>query len=149
MKYSVPRNSRQKAQRKALLASTRLRISSSQEHPKHGESCKIQGAVKELPISERIHGITVYAAPPEDTTKGAIHNVPASDSDENITRSLVYKRNPAIFQARRMGRTKSAVIVFETDVVSYHIFYRGADIDVTCIRRDARYASLRQPRPPD
>lgn len=84
-------------------------------------------AIKELPIGEQIHEVTAYAAPPEDTTKGVIHNIPASDSDEDISRSLVYKRNPTILQARRMGRTNSVVIVFEGEAVPYYVYYRGAE----------------------
>lgn len=39
------------------------------------------------------------------TSNGVIHNIPASDSDHHITRSLVNKGNPKILQAKRNCRT--------------------------------------------
>ncbi|KAG0434366.1 hypothetical protein HPB47_019156 [Ixodes persulcatus] len=84
-------------------------------------------AVKELRFGEKSYNVTAYAAPPEDTVKGIIHNIPEYDSAEDITRSLIYKKNTTILQARRMGRTNSAIIVFEGTKVPYYVYYRGAE----------------------
>ncbi|KAM7299739.1 hypothetical protein ISCGN_020305 [Ixodes scapularis] len=84
-------------------------------------------AVKELRYGEKSYNVTAYAAPPEDTVKGIIHDIPEYDSAEDITRSLIYKKNSTILQARRMGRTNSAIIVFEGTKVPYYVYYRGAE----------------------
>lgn len=84
-------------------------------------------AIKELYFQEKSYKVTAYAAPPEDTVKGIIHNIPEYDSDEDITRSLLYKKNPTILQARRMGRTNSVIIIFEGTTVPHYIYYRGAE----------------------
>ncbi|KAM7315714.1 hypothetical protein ISCGN_005497 [Ixodes scapularis] len=84
-------------------------------------------AVKELRYGEKSYNVTAYAAPPEDTVKGIIHDIPEYDSAEDITRSLIYKKNTTILQARRMGRTNSAIIVFEGTKVPYYVYYRGAE----------------------
>lgn len=84
-------------------------------------------AVKELHFGENSYKVTAYAAPPEDTVKGIIHNIPEYDSADDITRSLVYKKNPTILQARRMGRTNSVIIIFEGTTVPHYIYYRGAE----------------------
>ncbi|XP_077558194.1 uncharacterized protein LOC144173813 [Haemaphysalis longicornis] len=84
-------------------------------------------AVKELHFGENSYKVTAYAAPPEDTVKGIIHNIPEYNSADDITRSLVYKKNPTILQARRMGRTNSAIIIFEGTTVPHYIYYRGAE----------------------
>lgn len=83
--------------------------------------------VKALHIGGKMYEVTAYAAPPEDTVKGVIHNIPDYDSAADITNSLVYKKNPTILQARRMGRTNSVLIVFEGKTVPHYIYYRGAE----------------------
>ncbi|KAH9377951.1 hypothetical protein HPB48_011935 [Haemaphysalis longicornis] len=55
-------------------------------------------AINAIPIGEHLHEVMAYAAPPEGTSKGVIQNIPASDSDDDITRSLVNKRIPKILQ---------------------------------------------------
>ncbi|KAH9375632.1 hypothetical protein HPB48_003295 [Haemaphysalis longicornis] len=105
------------------------------------ESAAKYTAIKAIPLGENFREVMTYAAPPEDTSKGIIHNIPASESDDNTTRSLLNKRNPKILQARRRGRTNSAVIVCEGEAVPYFVYYRGADnIGVICIRRSVSYA---------
>ncbi|KAG0425386.1 hypothetical protein HPB47_027444 [Ixodes persulcatus] len=57
-------------------------------------------AVKELHFGGKSYKVSAYAAPPEDTIKGIIHNIPEYDSAEDITRSRIYKKNTTILQAR-------------------------------------------------
>ncbi|KAG0416217.1 hypothetical protein HPB47_006604 [Ixodes persulcatus] len=73
--------------------------------------------VKGLRFGEKSYNVTADAAPPKDTVKWIIHNIPEYDSAEDITRSLVYEKNTMILQARRMGRTNRAIIVFEGTTV--------------------------------
>ncbi|KAL1447416.1 hypothetical protein MTO96_044302 [Rhipicephalus appendiculatus] len=66
--------------------------------------------------------------PPENTAKGVIHNIPSYDCPENISASLVNDRNPTILQAlRRMGKTNTALILFDGDQVPFPVYYRGAE----------------------
>ncbi|KAM7300090.1 hypothetical protein ISCGN_020654 [Ixodes scapularis] len=51
-------------------------------------------AVKELRYGEKSYNVTAYAAPPEDTVKGIIHDIPEYDSAEDITRSLSIRIKP-------------------------------------------------------
>ncbi|KAG0422622.1 hypothetical protein HPB47_001561 [Ixodes persulcatus] len=83
--------------------------------------------VKELHFGEKSYSVTAYVTPPLDTIKGIIHDIPEYDSGEDITRSLIYKKNTTILQARRMRRTNSAIIVFEGTKVPYYVCYRGAE----------------------
>lgn len=84
-------------------------------------------AIQELRIGDNTYKVSAYAAPPEDTVKGVIHNIPDYDGAEDISRSLLYKKNPTILQARRMGRTNSVLIVFEGSKVPHYVYYRGAE----------------------
>lgn len=84
-------------------------------------------SISEICIAGRNYQVTAYAAPPEDTAKGVIHNIPDYDTAEDITRSLVYSKNATILQARRMGKSNSVVIVFEGNNVPYYVYYRGAE----------------------
>ncbi|KAH9372568.1 hypothetical protein HPB48_020858 [Haemaphysalis longicornis] len=83
--------------------------------------------ITKLSIGAQTLEITAYVTPPEDCTKDAVHNIPAEDSDDDMTHSLVYRRNPKILQARRMRKTNSAVIVFDGDEVPYFVYYRGEE----------------------
>lgn len=83
--------------------------------------------LRELRFGEQSYAAAAYTAPPEDTAKGVIHNIPSYDTADDITRSLVYKKNPTILQARRMGKTNSVIIVFEGHRVPYFVYYRGAE----------------------
>ncbi|KAG0410373.1 hypothetical protein HPB47_012518 [Ixodes persulcatus] len=77
------------------------------------DRAKKYNSISKICIAGKTYEVTGYAAPPEDTAKGVIHNIPDYDTAEDITRSLVYNKNPTILQAQRMGKTNSAVIVFE------------------------------------
>ncbi|KAH9370535.1 hypothetical protein HPB48_012523 [Haemaphysalis longicornis] len=68
-----------------------------------------------------------YTAPPDNTSKGVIHNIPYYDTADDITRSLVYSKNPTVLQARRMGKTNSVLIVFDGPLVPFYVYYRGAE----------------------
>ncbi|KAG0415526.1 hypothetical protein HPB47_007307 [Ixodes persulcatus] len=77
------------------------------------DRAKKYNSISKICIAGKTYELTTYAAPPEDTAKGVIHNIPDYDTAEDITRSLVYNKNPTILQAQRMGKTNSAVTVFE------------------------------------
>ncbi|KAG0412357.1 hypothetical protein HPB47_010497 [Ixodes persulcatus] len=81
------------------------------------DRAKKYNSISKICIASKTYKVTGYAAPPEDTAKEVIHNIPDYDTAEDITRSLVYKKNPTIIQAQRMGRSNSAVIVFEDNKV--------------------------------
>ncbi|KAH9366935.1 hypothetical protein HPB48_021286 [Haemaphysalis longicornis] len=91
------------------------------------ERAEAYNNITTLKIKEHDHQIVAYATPPEECTKGVIHNIPSEESEEMISRSLVNKRNPTILQARRMGKTNSVVIVFEGEKVPYFVYYRGTE----------------------
>ncbi|KAM7290262.1 hypothetical protein ISCGN_026909 [Ixodes scapularis] len=91
------------------------------------DRAKKYNPISKICIADKTYEVTAYAAPPEDTAKGVIHNIPDYDTAEDITRSLVYNKNPTILQAQRMGKTNSAVIVFEGNTVPYYVYYRGAE----------------------
>ncbi|KAH7970581.1 hypothetical protein HPB49_011149 [Dermacentor silvarum] len=86
--------------------------------------CELQ---PELQIGDTHYEATAYAAPPADTYKGVIHNIPGYDTAKDITKSLIYKKNPTILQARRMSNTNSVIIIFEGPKVPFYVYYKGAE----------------------
>ncbi|KAH9382061.1 hypothetical protein HPB48_016508 [Haemaphysalis longicornis] len=70
-------------------------------------------ALTEIRIYDKTYEIRAYATAPKDTTKGVIHNIPYYDSDEDTNKSLKYSENPTIQTAQRIGKTNSAIIIFE------------------------------------
>ncbi|KAH7979720.1 hypothetical protein HPB49_010693 [Dermacentor silvarum] len=83
--------------------------------------------LEEIRIGNQTYAAAAYITALEDTSKGVIHGVPESESQEVIEKSLVTERNPTILHARRMGRTNSIVIVFEGTHVPHYAYYRGAE----------------------
>ncbi|KAG0427807.1 hypothetical protein HPB47_025169 [Ixodes persulcatus] len=84
--------------------------------------------IRELPVGGASYEAMAYATPPDNTSRGVIRNIPDYDTPEDITRSLVYKKNPTILQARRLGKSSSAIILFEGGKVPFYIYYRGAEM---------------------
>lgn len=66
-------------------------------------------------------------ATPEGTSKGVMHGIPAYDTPEAITASIVTPANHKALQARRMGTTSTAIIVFDGYKVPPYIYNRGAE----------------------
>ncbi|KAH7965677.1 hypothetical protein HPB49_009734 [Dermacentor silvarum] len=96
--------------------------------------CKLE----EIRIRYQTYAAAAYMTVPEDTSKGVIHGVPESESQEVIEKSLVTDRNPTILHARRMGCTNSIVIVFE-----------GTHVPTTCTttaHNTAAYCTRRSPK---
>ncbi|KAG0434651.1 hypothetical protein HPB47_018970 [Ixodes persulcatus] len=69
--------------------------------------------IRESPLGGASYKAMAYATPPDNTSRGVIRNIPDYDTPEDITRSLVYKKNPTILQARRLGKSSSVIILFE------------------------------------
>ncbi|KAH7942342.1 hypothetical protein HPB49_023153 [Dermacentor silvarum] len=82
---------------------------------------------EEIRIGQHTYAAVAYITAPEDTSKGVMHGVPESESQEDIEKSLVTNRNLTILYARRMGRTNSIVIVIEGAHVPHYVYYRGAE----------------------
>ncbi|KAH9364425.1 hypothetical protein HPB48_000162 [Haemaphysalis longicornis] len=57
------------------------------------ERAAMYNRITELSIGRQTHEITTYVTPPEDCTKGVIHNIPVEESDDDITQNLVYTTN--------------------------------------------------------
>ncbi|KAH7940543.1 hypothetical protein HPB49_001663 [Dermacentor silvarum] len=72
-------------------------------------------------IGNQTYAAVAYITTPEDTSKGVIHRVRESESQDLVEKSQVTDRNPTILYARRMGRTNSIVIVFEGTHVPHYV----------------------------
>lgn len=84
--------------------------------------------IRELSVHGSTYEAMAYAAPPDNTSRGVIRNIPDYDTPDDITKSLVYRKNPTILQARRMGKSSSVIILFEGNKVPYYVYYRGAEM---------------------
>ncbi|KAG0433795.1 hypothetical protein HPB47_019605 [Ixodes persulcatus] len=80
-----------------------------------------------LRIGEENYPLATYVADPANTSRGIIFDVPEYDTPENISRYLIdYNHDPAILHARRMGKTNSVQIVFDSPEVPHWVSYHGA-----------------------
>ncbi|KAH9371001.1 hypothetical protein HPB48_016990 [Haemaphysalis longicornis] len=88
---------------------------------------KMYSSIAQITVGTSSHGISAYIAPQEGTAKGVIYNVPDTDDEDTITRSLVNTRHPTVLQARRPSTTHSVIIAFEHGEVPYFVYYRGTE----------------------
>ncbi|XP_040078044.1 uncharacterized protein LOC120849855 [Ixodes scapularis] len=80
-----------------------------------------------LRIGEENYPPATYVADPANTSRGIIFDVPEYDTPDNISRYLIdYNHDPAILLARRMGKTNSVLIVFDSPEVPHWVSYHGA-----------------------
>ncbi|KAL1444847.1 hypothetical protein MTO96_006850 [Rhipicephalus appendiculatus] len=93
----------------------------------HLSNAEIYSRISKLQVETETYDVRAYVTSPENTAKGVIHNIPSYDSPEDISASLVNDRNPTILQARRMGKTNTALILFDGVQVPFHVYYRGAE----------------------
>ncbi|KAH9378817.1 hypothetical protein HPB48_016467 [Haemaphysalis longicornis] len=96
---------------------------------------EICNANDSLSLHDREYPATSYAACPEGTSKRVIHRILPYDSPEDITARVIHLGYPTALQARRMGRTNTALIVFERFRVPHYLYYRGAEYRCNIHRR--------------
>ncbi|KAG0416214.1 hypothetical protein HPB47_006609 [Ixodes persulcatus] len=66
-----------------------------------------------IEVTGRQYPVATYVVAPDGTVKGVMHGIPAEDTDDIITTSLVHPGNPSIVQARRMGQSNWVIILFQ------------------------------------
>ncbi|EEC06276.1 hypothetical protein IscW_ISCW003520 [Ixodes scapularis] len=71
------------------------------------------GAITKLRIREREYEASAYRAAPENTSKGLVRGISKDETQADIVRSLVTKRNPSVLHAKRMGNTDNVIVLFE------------------------------------
>ncbi|KAH9378797.1 hypothetical protein HPB48_008105 [Haemaphysalis longicornis] len=64
------------------------------------ENAKKYCSIEEIHVGNQTYATTAYVTPPDDTSKGVIRNILPYDTPEDITKSLVNWKSPAILQAR-------------------------------------------------
>ncbi|KAG0423032.1 hypothetical protein HPB47_001180 [Ixodes persulcatus] len=109
--------------------------------------------IRELPVGGASYEAMAYATPPDKTSRGVIRNIPDYDTPEDITRSLEYKKNSTILQARRLGKSSSVIILFEGGKKKHEICKTcgkvGHRTDV-CPKPDTTYCKVRgMQKPPE
>ncbi|KAG0421638.1 hypothetical protein HPB47_002466 [Ixodes persulcatus] len=72
------------------------------------QSCPLWEKIDQIMIGDQAHGINAYTTPPEGSAKGVIHNIPGTDSDEDITRSLQQAKSDDITGTEARDRSESS-----------------------------------------
>ncbi|KAM7312497.1 hypothetical protein ISCGN_009402 [Ixodes scapularis] len=85
------------------------------------------GEVHSISLKGQTYEVVACAIPPDDTIKGVIHGIPDEDSEQDVLNNLVTARNPNVLHARRMGRSKSAVVLFKGQKVPFWIMYGNVE----------------------
>ncbi|KAH7945719.1 hypothetical protein HPB49_014505 [Dermacentor silvarum] len=83
--------------------------------------------ISKLRMGDKEYDASAYEAAPENTTKGIIRGILDEDTPEDIERHFVNEHNPTLSQAKGMGKTANAIVVFEGNVVPHYIYYNGTE----------------------
>ncbi|KAG0431194.1 hypothetical protein HPB47_022015 [Ixodes persulcatus] len=98
------------------------------------------GGVHSMSLKGQTFEVVAYAIPPYDTIKGVIHGIPDEDSEQAVLNNLVTARNPNVLHARRMGRSKSAVVLFKGQKVPFWIMYGNVEYKCNLYKKRSKYA---------
>ncbi|KAH7935502.1 hypothetical protein HPB52_009301 [Rhipicephalus sanguineus] len=87
------------------------------------DRAKRYGAISKLRIGEREFEASAYRAAPENTSKGLVRGISNDESPEDIVKSLITQRNPAVLHAKRMGNTDNVIVLFDGFYVPRYVYY--------------------------
>ncbi|KAG0421242.1 hypothetical protein HPB47_002852 [Ixodes persulcatus] len=99
------------------------------------------GGVHSISLKGQTYEVVAYAIPPDDTIKGVIHGIPDEDSEQDVLNNLVTARNPNVLHARRMGRSKSAVVLFKGQKVPFWIMYGNVEYKCNLYKKKIEMAT--------
>lgn len=92
--------------------------------------------IQSLTLKNKLYEIATHVSAPGNTVMGVIFNIPEEDTPEEITRSIL-EYNPAlqILEAKRLGNSNNAQILFHGTKVPFWIRYRAATYRCKPFRR--------------
>ncbi|KAH7973105.1 hypothetical protein HPB52_021602 [Rhipicephalus sanguineus] len=93
-------------------------------------------AINKLRIGEREFEASAYRAAPENTSKGLVRGIFNDESPENIVKSLVTQRNPAVLHAKRMGNTDNVIVLFDGFYVPSYVYYGAMLVRCSLYRKN-------------
>ncbi|KAH8020813.1 hypothetical protein HPB51_005047 [Rhipicephalus microplus] len=73
--------------------------------------------IKSIKIESKNYNVTAYLAPREDSGRGVVHGIDQRVSVEELTEAFGNSRNPPIIKVRKLGNSRSAVIIFKNETV--------------------------------
>ncbi|XP_072145253.1 uncharacterized protein [Dermacentor andersoni] len=92
------------------------------------EAAQLARRITSLTIEGRSYDVNAYVAAPENTRRGVIHGVdPRATPEELKTDLWTRTQGVTIHSARRLGKTKTAVITFDGPITPKHVIYCGAE----------------------
>ncbi|KAH7968938.1 hypothetical protein HPB52_012923 [Rhipicephalus sanguineus] len=94
----------------------------------------VEIAISELRIGEREFEASAYRSAPINTSKGLVRGISNDDSPENIVKSLVPLRNPAVLHAKRMGNTDNVTVYYWAMLVRCSLYRKHIDVRYECGR---------------
>ncbi|KAH7985682.1 hypothetical protein HPB52_025472 [Rhipicephalus sanguineus] len=81
------------------------------------ERAKKYVAITSLSIGSKEYEACAYRAAPENTSKGVIRGISASESPEDIVKNLVTPRNPSVLYAKHLDTARTSAPILPTKSV--------------------------------
>ncbi|KAM7313401.1 hypothetical protein ISCGN_003266 [Ixodes scapularis] len=133
----APRNGRKSSK---FIQSACLQIDSPSSKPTSREKRQrvtFRNFTTNMRRNARETPVTKYL---DDTIKRAIRGISDEDSEQDVLNNLVTARNPNVLHARRMGRSKSAVVLFKGQKVPFWIMYGKVEYKCNLDKKISKYA---------
>ncbi|KAH8027241.1 hypothetical protein HPB51_003745 [Rhipicephalus microplus] len=95
--------------------------------------------IKKILIRGKDYEVAAYETAPEDTAKGIIKGISLEETPSSIRAALVTKRNHSIITAKRLGNTRTVIVLFSANKVPSSVCYVRVIIPCTLYRKQIDY----------
>lgn len=100
------------------------------------ERAQKYATIQSLTVKNKSYEMATHVSAPANTAMGVIFNIPEEDTPEEITSSILeYNPDLQILEARRLGSSNNAQILFHGTKVPFWIRYRAATYRCKPFRR--------------
>ncbi|XP_070387880.1 uncharacterized protein [Dermacentor albipictus] len=94
------------------------------------EVADIARKITRIVLGGNLYEVNSYVAAPDGVARGVIHGIdPDTPPEELMTHLRVRTQGVEIVQARMLGKTKTALITFNSHVVPRYVYYYGGETE--------------------
>lgn len=93
-----------------------------------------------LHLGGKVYEVRAYQASPHDSVRGVIHGIPA-EADSEYLMEMVCAHDATLIQARRMGKSNSALLTFAGKRLPRYIFLAGGELRCYPYMKSTLYCS--------
>lgn len=93
-----------------------------------------------LHLGGKVYDVRAYQTPPNDSVRGVIHGIPP-EADSDYLMEMICTNDATLIQARRMGKSNSALLTFSGKRLPRYIFLAGGELRCYPFMKSTLYCS--------